>query len=81
MSGDPSRRPSNERVRTAHIASTVRIQCRICLGDGWSYPAFGARRYKITCSICAGTGVAETLLLDLRADDIRINTMGQALRR
>lgn len=69
MAGDPSRRPSNERVRVAADVNTlVWIECVSCLGDGWHYPLGGfidrARRSrKITCATCGGRGARQVPLI------------------
>ena len=68
MSGDPSRRPSNERVRVdININATFWIQCETCLGDGWHYPTSGLsgqldgapKRFKVECKVCTGLGARQ----------------------
>lgn len=64
MTGDPARRPSNERVAVAgSIGSAVWVECDECLGDGWFYPRNGRRNRKITCGVCHGQGRRQTLAI------------------
>lgn len=56
MAGDPTRRPSNERVRVAGVTAMIWIECRSCFGDGWSWPHRGRPTRKITCQSCGGIG-------------------------
>lgn len=73
-----SRRPSSERIRLPAIDTRIRVQCRSCLGDGWSYPMFGARRHKLHCHCCAGTGIVEIFLIEKRPADVMI---GEEVKR
>ena len=35
----------------------IKIECRVCLGDGWVYPGYATdQRYKATCHRCQGAG-------------------------
>ncbi|MBB4857181.1 hypothetical protein HNO88_000488 [Novosphingobium chloroacetimidivorans] len=67
MSGDPSRRPSNERVRVnVSLDAEVWIECTACLGDGWTlngrfYQPRDAR--KLTCQRCKGHGAERVLAI------------------
>jgi len=70
MSGDPSRRPSNDRIRLPHVNTRVVVQCRHCMGDGWHYPWFGSARWKIRCADCEGTGRSEIFLIEKHEDDV-----------
>lgn len=68
---DPSRRPSNERVRLPHIETRIAVQCRTCLGDGWVYPSVAPWR-KGGCGECDSTGKTEILLIEKRDNDVVI---------
>lgn len=66
MMRDPSRRPSNQRVRIAgDINAMVWVECSSCLGDGWHYPMATAivdrarKSRKITCVACSGLGARQ----------------------
>lgn len=69
MAGDPSRRPSNERVRVAaDMNAIVWIECASCLGDGWHYPMGGIvdrsrKSRKITCATCGGRGARQVTMI------------------
>ena len=66
MSGDPSRRPSNERMRIGGDANDlVWVKCSYCLGDGWHYPGHSMmpdrsrKTHKQTCGYCGGSGARQ----------------------
>lgn len=66
MAGDPSRRPSNERVRfDMKLDAKVWLECSNCLGDGWTFNGHHFRPdatrsvAKITCAYCAGLGAVQ----------------------
>lgn len=69
MAGDPSRRPSHDRVRVAaDVNAVVWIECASCLGDGWHYPMGGVvdrarKSRKITCASCGGHGARQVPLI------------------
>jgi hypothetical protein len=64
MSADPSRRPSDARVRIAgDINAPVWVECWFCLGDGWHYPEQGLKNRKIRCGVCEGRGARQTLAI------------------
>ena len=72
MKGDPSHRPSNERVRViGHVDALVWVECASCLGDGWHYPQIGVMldrlppTRKLTCMTCAGTGARQVAAITL----------------
>lgn len=75
MSRDPSRRPSNERIRVAGNANAVVwIECPVCLGDGWHYPQRGLMldrlppTRKLTCVACSGLGAQQIPRIQLGPD-------------
>lgn len=64
--GDPSRRPSDERVRfDVDFDELVWVECTSCLGDGWHYPMPRGiadripKNRKITCGPCGGLGAVQ----------------------
>lgn len=60
MTGDPSRRPSNERTPIGgDLNAVVWIECPICLGDGWHMPPAYARPKKHKCGNCDGLGARQ----------------------
>ncbi|EJL23962.1 hypothetical protein [Novosphingobium sp. AP12] len=66
MPSDPSRRPSNDRVRLeVDFDALVWVECSSCLGDGWHYPmARGIadrllKNRKVTCQLCSGLGAVQ----------------------
>ena len=62
MTCDPSRRPSNERVRlNTDVNALIWIECASCLGDGWHFPYRGRPTRKITCGACDGLGRRQIL--------------------
>lgn len=65
MSGDPSRRPSNDRIRvSADVNAVVWVECFYCLGDGWHFPVRDSRHMrKARCGICDGLGARQRPLL------------------
>lgn len=74
MRGDPSRRPSNERVRMpGHVTDKVWVECNYCLGDGWHYPQVGVMldrlppTRKLTCRTCDGLGARMVTVLEVGA--------------
>jgi len=63
MPPDPTRRPSNQRVRHhVDFDAMVWVECGNCLGDGWHYPLAtpfvdrARKSAKHTCEACAGLG-------------------------
>jgi hypothetical protein len=75
MPGDPSRRPSNERVRVdVDLNALVWVECASCLGDGWHYPMRGVvdrgpKNRKITCVACGGLGAKQVPAIHLQPGD------------
>lgn len=72
MTGDPTRRPSSERVRMAgHVDALVWVECPTCLGDGWHYPQVGVmldrlpKTRKLTCAACSGLGARQVPQIQL----------------
>lgn len=70
MPGDPSRRPSNERVSVQGNANDVIwIECNVCLGDGWHYPGSwtmpdrARKTHKQRCPFCEGRGAVQRAAL------------------
>lgn len=65
MSGDPARRPSNERIRVqTALDAVVWVECAACLGDGWNYPGPPRpKSRKYTCEVCEGRGANQRLAL------------------
>jgi hypothetical protein len=70
-----NRKPSNDRITLPSIDTTITIQCRICFGDGWHYPSH-ARRVKLACPYCGGTGKRQVLLIEKRPVDVVITDLG-----
>jgi hypothetical protein len=60
---------SNDRVLMPAIDSTIQIQCRSCLGDGWCDPLTVTRRLQRRCVTCGGDGVQTILMIARRATD------------
>ena len=74
MPVDPSRRPSNMRVRHAvDFHEMVWVECENCLGDGWHYPMATAfidrakKSRKITCEPCGGLGARRVRRIECRS--------------
>lgn len=66
MTGDPSRRPSNDRIKlVVDFDEIVWVECASCLGDGWHYPMPNKpfdrlpKTRKVTCEPCKGLGAVE----------------------
>lgn len=81
MAGDPSRRPSNDRIRVAGLEASVWIECGSCFGDGWHWPHRGRPTRKVTCATCSGVGRRQISALERAPHDRIVPAPGRTSPR